>query len=107
MHPVVSAKAKRNAHPLRNAVTVATAISFSLTFVGAGVAQLLGLIPADMVLFDGEVDTAVVLLTVPLCALLLAIIAEALRATISGNLQPPEPQRQGQLTAWKPGHGEG
>ena len=29
----------------RNALSAATAISFSLTFVGAGIAQLLGIIP--------------------------------------------------------------
>ena len=108
MLPAVSPKkTRRIANPLRNPVTVAAAISFSLTFVGAGVAQLLGWIPAEMMLFEGQVDTAVVLLVVPLCALLLAILAEAMRATLSGNLQPPEPRPQGQLTAWKPGHGEG
>jgi hypothetical protein len=91
----------------RNALSAATAISFSLTFVGAGVALLLGIIPPRAIIGAGEIDTAVVLLFVPLCALILAILVEVVRAILREGLQPPKADQSNPLSAWKPGHGEG
>lgn len=90
----------------RNALSAATAISFSLTFVGAGLALLFGLIPPRTITGAGEIDTAVVLLFVPLCALLFAILVEVVRAILREGLQPAKPRQPNPLSAWKPGHGE-
>lgn len=91
----------------RNALSAAAAISFSLTFVGAGVALLLGIIPPTAIIGAGEIDTAVVLLFVPLCALLFAILVEVARSTLREGVQAPKPRQSSRLSAWKPGHGEG
>jgi len=88
----------------RNALTAATAISFSLTFLVAGVALMLGLIPPRAIVGAGEIDTAVVVLFVPLCALLFAIIAEVVRSILREGLQPVKPRQSNPLSAWKPGH---
>lgn len=91
----------------RNALSAATAISFSLTFVGAGIALLLGIIPQRAIIGAGEIDTAVVLLFVPLCALLFAILVEVVRSTLREGLQAPRARQSDPLSAWKPGQGEG
>lgn len=91
----------------RNAFGATTAIAFSLTFVGAGLAVLLGFIPPRVIIGAEQIDTAVVLLFVPLCALILAILFEATRSTLRDGLQAPRPRQSNPLSAWKPGHGEG
>ena|SRR6218665_1328807 len=92
------------------ALTSATVIAFSLTFVGAGVALLAGMLPANaeaMTGAAGSVDTGVVLLLVPLCALVLAILFEATRLALRGPVRIAEPRPAPALSAWTPGHGEG
>ena len=91
----------------RNTLSAATAISFSLTFVVAGIALLLGIIPPRTITGAGEIDTAVVLLFVPLCALLFAILIEVARSVVREGLQPPRTRQAKPLAAWKPGRGEG
>jgi len=105
--PTPSAGRFRMPRPLfRNPLTAAAAISFSLTFVGAGVALLLGYLPQATRLGTTDIDTGVVLLVVPLCALLLAIIVEVTRSTLRETVHDTRP-RTNPLGAWKPGHGEG
>lgn len=83
-------------------------ISFSLTFVGVSLAVLAGYVPAQQVLLTGKLDAEVVLLFVPLCALVFAIVAEVLRiAAKGGPLHPATTRRTTPLSDWKPGHGEG
>lgn len=91
----------------KNALTAATVISFSLTFLCAGVALMLGIIPPRTITGAGEIDTAVVVLFVPLCALLLAILVEVVRASLREGLRPPKPRQADPLSAWRPGHDEG
>ena len=91
----------------RNALSAATAISFSLTFVAAGIALLLGIIPPRTITGAGDIDTAVVLLFVPLAALLFAILVEVVRSILREGLQPAKSRQVNPLDAWKPGHGEG
>ncbi|WP_417308165.1 hypothetical protein [Devosia sp.] len=86
------------------ALTSATAISFSLTFVLAGVALLFGLAPSPEVMFGGKVDTAVLLLFVPLCALTLAMLVEVSRTIVRGI---PEVGTRAAAREWHPGSGEG
>lgn len=88
-----------------NPLSAATAISFSLTFVGAGIALLFGYLPTHLPLGGEPIDTGVVLLFVPLCALLLAILVEASRSVLKDTT--PAPQRTNPLAAWRPGQGEG
>ena len=82
-------------------------ISFSLTFVGVGLAVLAGYLPAQQALLTGKLDPEVVLLFVPLAALVFAIVAEAIRITVKGPLLPASGRRTDALSDWKPGHGEG
>lgn len=89
----------------RNLVS-ASVISFSLTFVGVSLAILAGYLPAQQALLNGKIDAEVVLLFVPLCALVFAIVAEVLRVAISGPVRPMA-RRSPSLSEWKPGHGEG
>lgn len=92
------------------ALTSVTVIAFSLTFVGAGIALMAGMLPnrADFLTgATGSVDTGVVLLLVPLCALVLAILFEATRLALRGPVQMSQPRAIPALTEWKPGHGEG
>ena len=91
---------------LRNPLTSAAAISFSLTFVAGGIALLTGLLPQRVFTNLGEIETGVVVLFVPLCALLMAIIVEVVRAVVQEGVRQPEP-RTNPLAAWKPGTGEG
>lgn len=58
-------------------------------------------------ILDRTVDTEVVVLFVPLCAIVFAIVGEAVRIASSG--EPPEraaPRRR-LPRGWQPGHGEG
>lgn len=86
----------------------AALISFSLTFVGVGLAVLAGYLPAQQALLSGRIDPEVVLLFVPLAALVFAIVAEAARLSLKGSpvhldaTRPVPP-----LSRWEPGRGEG
>ena len=82
-------------------------ISFSLTFVGVGLAVLAGYLPARQALLAGKIDAEVVLLFVPLCALVFAIVAEVLRVAASGPIRATASRRARPLSGWTPGHGEG
>lgn len=90
-----------------NPLNAAAAISFSLTFLAAGVALLVGVIPSRVIIGMNEVDVGVVLLFVPLCALLLAIIVEVVRSIMRDGVSQPAPRRASSLDAWKPGTREG
>lgn len=89
-------------------LSAAAVIAFSLTLVGAGVAMLFGLVPQRMLpAFDG-IDATILLLFIPLCALTLAILAEAVRATFSGSIRPVEVRSHiSRLEPWRPGENEG
>lgn len=89
----------------RNLVS-ASIISFSLTFVGVSLAVLAGYVPAQQALLNSKIDAEVVLLFVPLCALVFAIVAEVLRIAVSGPVRPAA-RRSSPLSEWKSGHGEG
>ncbi|MBN9310790.1 MAG: hypothetical protein J0I99_11890 [Devosia sp.] len=92
-----------------NPLTAAAAISFSLTFLGAGALLAAGVVPPRVLTGLGEIDTPVVFLLVPLCALLFAIMVEVVRATLreGPHRQPRPPRQPNALAAWKPGTGEG
>ncbi len=87
-------------------LTSVTAISFSLTFVGVGVALLAGLLPERVSTLGNSIDVGVLLLFVPLCALVFAMVAEVLRAVVKGPLRSIAPPRMRPLSGWRPGHGE-
>lgn len=92
----------------RNPLGAAAAISFSLTFVVAGILFATGVIPPHTIAGLGEIETGVVMLFVPLCALLFAIIAEVVRSILHDGLRhQPKPRAANPLAAWKPGTGEG
>jgi hypothetical protein len=93
--------------PGANRLFAAAVIAFSLTLVGAGIAMLLGLVPRRMLPGLDGVDAAVLLLFVPLCALTLAILAEAVRASFTGSFRPTVLPKASLLEPWRPGHGEG
>lgn len=92
----------------RNPLSAATAISFSLTFVVAGVLFATGVIPPHTITGLGEIDTGVIMLFVPLCALTFAITGEVVRSILRDGLRrQPKPRNANPLAAWKPGTGEG
>lgn len=88
-------------------LSAAAVIAFSLTLVGAGVAMLVGLVPHRMLPALDGIDATIVLLFVPLCALTLAILAEAVRAAFAGSLRPATVRSANPLEPWRPGQGEG
>lgn len=90
-----------------NRLSAAAIIGFSLTLVGAGIAMMLGLVPQRMLPGLDGVDATVLLLFVPLCALTLAILAEAVRAAFTGNFRQAVLPKANLLEPWRPGHGEG
>ena len=94
----------------RKALTTATVISFSLTFLLGDLAILLGLLPSDLRAVEsalGRIDTGVVLLLVPVIALIAAMVVEATRLALRGPVVIDEARPVGPLTDWKPGNGEG
>lgn len=99
----IQTKGKRSSRSLLSA----SIISFSLTFVGVSLAVLAGYLPAQQALLTGQLDAEVVLLFVPLCALVFAIVAEVLRIAAKGPLRSTPVRRMTPLSDWKPGHGEG
>lgn len=101
------ARRRRLRRLLANPLSAATAISFSLTFVGAGIALLLGMIPSSLLLGARQVDTGVVLLLVPVCALLAAIIFEAVRASLRSDVVGQHTPPAAGLSGWRPGRREG
>lgn len=107
--PVAELPAARGskAAPGRRPLYSAALISFSLTFVGAGLAVLAGYLPTQLALLDGRIDAEVVLLFVPLAALVFAIVAEAARISFRGTPRAGAPRRASPLGDWTPGHGEG
>jgi hypothetical protein len=92
------------AHP---SLPTITAISFSLTFVGVSIAFLLGALPPSFAGLAAPVDLGVLLLVVPLCALVLAMMAEVLRTAIRGLPRTRPVRNATTLSEWRPGHGEG
>lgn len=89
-------------------LSAAAVIGFSLTLVITGIAMLLGLVPQRMLPALDGIDATILLLFVPLCALTLAILAEAIRATLTGNFSPVAARsRENPLEPWRPGRGEG
>lgn len=94
--------------PGASRLSAAAVIGFSLTLVGAGVAMLIGLVPQRMLPALDGVDATILLLFVPLCALTLAILAEAVRASLTGSFRPAVARAQpSRLEPWRPGEGEG
>ncbi len=89
-------------------LSAAAVIGFSLTLVGTGVAMLFGLVPQRMLPALDGIDATILLLFVPLCALTFAILAEAVRSTLSGSFRPvPAPSHASRLEPWRPGKNEG
>jgi hypothetical protein len=83
-------------------------IGFSFTLVGAGLAMLFGFVPQRMLPALDGIDATILLLFVPLCALTFAILAEAIRATLTGSFRhAPARGHASSLEPWRPGHGEG
>jgi hypothetical protein len=93
--------------PGANRLSAAAIIGFSLTLVGAGIAMLLGLVPQRMLPALDGMDATVLLLFVPLCALTFAILAEAVRASLTGSFRQAVRAKANPLEPWRPGHGEG
>ena len=89
-------------------LSAAAIIGFSLTLVGAGVAMLLGLVPQRMLPALDGIDATILLLFLPLCALTFAILAEAVRASLTGSFRPVLARSQANpLEPWRPGQNEG
>ena len=85
-------------------VVTVTVISFSLTFVGASMALLLNLLPPRFAALPVEMGG--VLLLVPVCAIVFAMMVEVLRAALGG--MPLRPARSARaMTHRMPHPGKG
>lgn len=110
--PETSGSAKAAAHaahpaaPAGSASAVAT-ITFALVFLGVIAAFALGALPSEALTFGGNVEAGVVLLFVPLCALIFAVLVEVIRSALTSSLGPQQPRSDRPLLNWRPGHGEG
>jgi hypothetical protein len=82
------------------------AISFSLTFVLVSIALLAGLLPRSLTT-RLPADLGVLLLMVPLSALVIAMLGEALRAALDGVPDRRAPRAVTALSTWRPGSREG
>lgn len=93
--------------PLSLVLSGAT-VGFAFVFAAVSVALLAGGLPKVLRGPQGEIDTGVLLLFLPLCALALGMVAEVVRAAFS---QPVLSSRKAvtrqPLSEWKPGLGEG
>lgn len=99
----------RAAHPAPSAgsVSAVATITFALVFLGVIAAFALGALPAEALTFGGNVEAGVVLLFVPLCALIFAVLVEVLRSALTSNFGPHQRTSAGPVLNWRPGHGEG
>lgn len=97
-------RTSRSTRAGRRFVTSA-AIGFALTFVAAVIALSAGLLPRFGLGAALSVDSGVVLLFVPLCALVFAVLVEVVRG-LADPATPAHPGGAG-LAPWRPGHGEG
>jgi hypothetical protein len=89
-------------------LSAAAVIGFSLTLVVTGIAMLIGIVPQRMLPALDGIDATILLLFLPLCALTFAILAEAIRATMTGSFSPVAARsRDNPLEPWRPGRGEG
>jgi hypothetical protein len=77
-----------------------------LVAAGAIVTLASAVVPANAATFADNVDTGVIVLFVPLCALLVAIIVEVFRATMRGQAPLQDRNEVRSITAWKPEHGD-
>ena len=94
----------RRKRDARRFVTSA-AIGFALTLLVAVVALSSGLLPRFALGAGLSVDMASMLLFLPLCALVLAVLVEVVRG-ISDPAPLPR-QAESRFAPWRPGHGEG
>lgn len=81
------------------------AIGFALTFVVAVIAVVAGILPRVGLAAALSVDVGVMLLFVPLCALVLAVLVEVVRGL--SDPQASVHRTDDRFAAWRPGHGEG
>jgi Mg2+/Co2+ transporter CorB len=110
--PETSGAAKAAAHAAHPAAAAGSAsavatITFALVFLGVIAAFALGALPSEALTFGGNVEAGVVLLFVPLCALIFAVLVEVIRSALTSSFGPRRPQSEGQVLNWRPGHGEG
>jgi hypothetical protein len=84
----------------------AAALGFSLPFAAVAMALLLGYGPSDILAMGFAVDTAVIVLFVPLCVLVAAILFEVARLGVRPEQLAPA-RRRPSLSSWNPGSREG
>ena len=94
------------ADPAGSMSAIAT-ITFALVFLGVIAAFALGALPAEALTFGGNVEAGVVLLFVPLCALIFAVLVEVIRSALTSGFGAQQPRSDRPMLSWRPGHGEG
>lgn len=91
----------------RSVPLLTAAVAFLVTLTAAALAWRSGFALSTFRYLDRHIESEVILVMVPLCALLLAIVVEVSRVVVSGNVpeagvrRPPGPGR------WIPGLREG
>ena len=97
-----AARAAQPAAPAGSVSAVAT-ITFALVFLGVIAAFALGALPAEALTFGGNVEAGVVLLFVPLCALIFAVLVEVIRSALTSSFGPHQRTSAGPVAELAPG----
>ena len=79
----------------------------ALVAIGSAGALIAGVTPATAASLASHADTQIAVFMVPLTILLLAILYEAARIALRGNLPVEAPVRRTAGRYWSPGRGEG
>lgn len=107
--PATAGATAHTTHPASPAgsVSAVATITFALVFLGVIAAFALGALPSEALTFGGNVEAGVVLLFVPLCALIFAVLVEVIRSALTSSFGPHQSRADGPILNWRPGHGEG
>ena len=82
-------------------------VAFFLTLAISGIALYTGAVTRGIASLQESVDTQVVLLFVPLCALVFAMVFEVVRMSSTTTLPTSAAEPRRIPVGWHPGHGEG
>lgn len=97
----------KSTSPKRKSFRLYAIASAAILAIGSAGALIAGVTPATAASLANQVDTQIAVFMVPLTILFLAILYEATRIALRGNLPVEAPARRVTGRYWSPGRGEG
>ncbi|GLQ08669.1 hypothetical protein GCM10007913_06010 [Devosia yakushimensis] len=97
----------KSTSPKRKSFRLFAIASAALLAVGSAGALIAGVTPATAASLANHADTQIAVFMVPLTILLVAILYEAARIALRGNLPVEAPARRAAGRYWSPDRGEG